>query len=395
LSPKIALFTPYLPAPAHSGGRIRMHRFAEAMAKRFEVHLFASAALYEIRRHLSSPELAMYASVNVAWGVVDFLPALRRPSRVRAASPGKLERAFRRSDRQRRFEAAVAEHSHAAWIPESARPLPWVLDEHNVESDYVEAKIRSAGRAPNVVQRREIRALRRWEERLWTDANEVVCVSNDEARRVEGVRGRSAVVIPNGAAIAEVPFKRPSARDGYDILFVGILEHPPNVEAARFIVTEILPRVAAIEPRARVVLCGARPSRDVLALASDRVTVTGSVPSVVPYLERAAVYANPLRQGAGTSLKVLEALASGVPLVSTAVGVRGFSLSSPEHFLLADDAAGFARHIATCFRERDARDHAAEAGRRFAERYDWAVLASEFAEVVDRVARVAPRNGAK
>ncbi len=385
---RIALVTPYLPAPLYSGGRIRIHRLAEELAKRFEVHLFASAERYERRDHLSSPELGMYAAVHVARTGLGLLPALSRPSRVRAVSPGRLVRAFRHADEQEPFSAAVVEHSHAAWLSRSGRRIPWLLDEHNIESEYVEARLRARGRL-SVLQGREIGALRRWEERLWRDANEVVCVSLEDARRVEGVRRRPAVVVPNGVSLDEVRFKRPGERSGHEILFVGILEHAPNVKAARWIATEILPRVVEAEPRARLVLCGARPARAVLQLSSDRVTVTGRVPSVAPYLERAAVYANALEQGAGTSLKVLEALASGVPLVSTGVGVRGFSLSSPDHYLRADDTASFVRHIVACFRERQARDAAAEHGRRFAEAYGWAELSNRFADLVTNVAREA------
>ncbi|HEX3595328.1 MAG TPA: glycosyltransferase family 4 protein [Polyangiaceae bacterium] len=382
----IALLAPYLPAPAHSGGRIRIHRFAEALAKHFDVHLFAAVDEYEIRENLKTPELGAYAAVHIELKRQSLFPWLGRPRRVRTVSPRRLVRAFLDADRCTPFKAAVVEHSHAASTLQYGRRIPWLLDEHNVESDYADARSRALKCPLNAFRGRELAGLRRWEESLWKAASEVVCVSSQDARRVEVVRGRPAPVIPNGVCPEEVPFKKPSERTGFDILFVGILEHPPNAAAARWLAREVLPRVLQEEPRARLILCGARPAREVLELAGERIIVTGRVASVTPYLESASVYANALKQGAGSSLKVLEALASGIPLVSTTVGARGFELRSPEHYLGADDTASFVGNILECFRDRKARDAAAERGRSVAESCSWDKLSTRFVELVQRVA---------
>jgi glycosyltransferase involved in cell wall biosynthesis len=273
-----------------------------------------------------------------------------------------------------------------------------VLDEHNVESDYLAARFGAdgselVGGPPSgsarlgFWKRREISAMRDWERRAWRAASEVVCVSAADAEQVKGVRGRAPVLIPNGVDVGAVPFKAPSARRGHEVLFVGLMSHAPNVAAARFLAREVMPLVRREEPLARLVLCGMNPAREVLALADQATEVTGLVPSVQPFLERAAVYANPLRHGAGTSLKVLEALAAGIPLVSTAIGVRGFELRPGHDYREANDAPTFAREIVNAIRLRSSFDEAAERGRALAERHDWQELASRFAAVVLDAAR--------
>jgi glycosyltransferase involved in cell wall biosynthesis len=197
--------------------------------------------------------------------------------------------------------------------------------------------------------------------------------------------------VPNGAAIADLAFVPPSARKSLEILFVGLMSHPPNVVAARFLARAVMPRVWRDEPGARLVLCGRAPAREVEALAGPGVVVTGTVPSVAPYLTRAAVYANALFHGTGSSLKVPEALAAGVPLVSTVVGARGFPLRAGEHFTLAEDADGFARAIVRALRDRAALDARATAARAVAERFDWATIARTFARIV--VAAAGGRGG--
>jgi glycosyltransferase involved in cell wall biosynthesis len=192
-------------------------------------------------------------------------------------------------------------------------------------------------------------------------------------------------VVPNGTAVDELPFTPPSARTGHDVLFVGLMSHAPNVAAARFLAGEVMPRVWREEPAARLVLCGRSPAREVSALAGERVVVTGTVERVTPWLARAAVYANALFQGAGSSLKVPEALASGVPLVSTAVGVRGFPLVPGTHYARAEDAERFAREIVRALRSRAELDVQAARGRAVAEGYDWEAIASRFATLVASV----------
>ena len=383
---RVAVFAPYLPAPATTGGRIRIYRLARALADVAELELFAVADPDELEKETARSALEPYVACHVAAARFTSLPALRHAARVRNAAPPVLAAAFRRAHASRPFDVLVAEHCHAAAIALEAPEVPLVVDEHNVESEYVAERDRARGPL-GFWKRREVALLEEWERRIWRGAREVVCVSEADAERVRRVRSRAPVLIPNGVDLTSVPFRLPSARDGFDVLFVGLMSHPPNVAAARFLADEVMPLVLRGEPRARLVLCGMNPNREVLALKSQHTDVTGFVPSVAPYLARAAVYANPLRFGAGTSLKVLEALASGLPLVSTAVGVRGFGLHSGRDYREADSAEDFAREILDAFRDRRKFDASAGSGRALAARYDWEELSARFAGLVHESGR--------
>ncbi len=380
----VALFAPYLPAPGHSGGRIRILQLSRALARFADISLFASAAPADQRRFGRSPELAVFRSVTLGHDPFALL-GFGRPERVRRALPRGLARAFLAAHTERRFDAVVVEHSHAAAVALGAG-VPWLLDEHNVESLYVEQRLLATGGANTFFARRKLAALRRWEEQAWQRADCVVCVSEADAERIRAVRARPTLLVPNGVDTQVVEFRPPSARAGQDIVFVGLMGHPPNASAARWLHGHVLPLVWAEEPHARLTLCGADPPRDLQAAAGPNVDVTGRVDSVLPYLQRAAVYANPLREGAGTSLKVLEALASGLPLVSTECGVRGFPLGAPRDYLAAEDAATFAAQLLVCLRAPAERDEAAHRGRALAEGQDWSSLGARFAEAVRAVA---------
>jgi glycosyltransferase involved in cell wall biosynthesis len=389
---RVALFAPYLPAPAHSGGRIRIQAFAKALGEIAEVSLFASAGAEDIERHGGDAGFDLYASTYLAQTARAWLSSAHVPARVRRCAPAALRLAFLRAHAQRRFDVAVVEHAYAAAVAMQVNAVPWVLDEHNVESHYARERLRARGPLNELMARREVRALARWERRVWGTASHVVCVSESDADEIALGSRRRPSVIPNGASISGTRFVPPSRRSGYEILFVGLMGHEPNAAAARFLAKEVLPLLQRLEPRAKLVLCGADPTPAVRRLAGPSVEVTGRVATVQPYLERAAVYANPLRHGAGTSLKVLEALASGLPLVSSASGVRGFALKQGDDYSAAESAEEFARCLARCLRDRGACDPAAERNRAFAEAHDFSVLGRRFADLVANCAGAERRS---
>jgi glycosyltransferase involved in cell wall biosynthesis len=285
-----------------------------------------------------------------------------------------------------RFDAIVVEHSYARATALHVTDAPMLVDEHNIESRY-QAQYFAAEQRHSWRTRREVSLLAAWEERVWREATRVTCVSEDDAECVRSKRSGRVDVVPNGTALEEIEFVPASKRTGHEVLFVGLMSHAPNEAGALFLAREVMPRVWREEPRAKLVLCGRTPTRAVQQLASDRIEVTGTVDSVAPYLSRAAVYANALFQGAGSSLKVPEALASGMPMVSTTVGVRGFPLEVGTHYEAADDAEAFARAIVRSMRERSTMDERSERARAIASRYDWDAIGRQFASIVEGMVR--------
>lgn len=364
-----------------------MFRLAQALAREAELWLYACAGTHELENLRKSPELSLYREVRARNNDVLRMPSATLPQRVRHHCPRGLARALRRDHARTPFDALLVAHSYAAGTARALPQVPLVLDEHNIESTYQAQYFASEGRGEARAERREIARLRAWERRIWSGATAVTCCTATDAETIAAQRGGPAFVVPNGAAIAELPFLPPSARRSREVLFVGLMSHAPNIAAARFLAREVMPLVWREEPSARLILCGRSPTREVIDLAGPSVVVTGTVPSVVPYLSSAAVYANALFQGAGSSLKVPEALASGVPLVSTPVGIRGFPLVAGEHYAPANDAADFARQILHVLRDRATFDARATAGRALAERYDWDMIGKRFARIVTAIAR--------
>lgn len=379
---RVAFVAPYLPAPEDTGGRIRMSRLARALRAIGDVELFACGGRAEARSPRAAEALAIYSRRAIRGRAPSLLSLAAVPERVKSATPALLAWDIARAHRARPFDVVVASHSYAMAIAKIARGAAIVLDEHNIESAYAAATHESLAR---LVRERE--RLVQWERACWTRADAVTCVCAEDARAISRWSPRVPSVIANGVALERVAFIEPSARrraGRRDVLFVGLMSHGPNEEAAAYLAREVMPRVWDAQQDARLVLCGRQPSARVRALASSRVEVTGTVDDVGEYLSRAAVVTVPLLRGAGSSLKAVEALASGAPVVSTAVGMRGIDgARAGETHDERDDPVSFASAIVAALRhDNPALDVRAARARALAERYDWSALGAQFCAVV-------------
>lgn len=370
---RLALLTPYLPAPDNTGGRIRMHRLARALARVATVDLFARVFPIELTDDIG-PALAPYGTVHLRGGDAGSLRLLGESRRVREAAPLGLALDLRRAHARRAYDAVVVCHCYAG---ATARVLgdevPRVLDEHNVESRYA--------RRMRPDDRREHARLERWERAQWRDAALVTAVTGADAEVIREHRSGPTEVVPNGADAASIGFRAPSERGSRSLLFVGAMSHPPNVAAAVRLAREVLPRVRERYPEASLVLCGRAPDATVRALASERVTVTGTVADTRPFLDAAGCYVNALTEGEGSSLKLPEAMASGVPVVSTAVGARGFDVADGRE-LLVTEAGALADGVMACWGDVRAADERAGRARVLAESLDWERVGERFARAV-------------
>ncbi|HEY7862060.1 MAG TPA: glycosyltransferase family 4 protein [Thermoanaerobaculia bacterium] len=164
------------------------------------------------------------------------------------------------------------------------------------------------------------------------------------------------------------------------VFFVGDLTWPPNADAVAYLAREIWPRVRAAVPsaRAEVLGRGARPG-----LGGEGITLLGEGGDTRPHWARAAVAIVPLRAGGGSRLKILEAAASAVPVVSTSVGAEGIDLAANREILLADTPEAFAHAIVRLLEDPELRRRVGEAAReKIVEAHGWEAIGRSFARAL-------------
>jgi len=196
-------------------------------------------------------------------------------------------------------------------------------------------------------------------------ADSVLTVSSKEAALVDDLAGgpNLAYVVPDTDDIepSTVEFE-----DRKGILFVGNFRHPPNVEAAEYLLGDVVPRLdpAMLAEHPLYIVGNALPDKlGCQQAAWPNVHMVGWVPSLLPYLHRARITVVPLLHGAGTKGKVIQALMAGTPTVASSIGIEGLGIQDGEHILVADDPAGFAAHVTSLVCDQGLWHKLARAGR--------------------------------
>jgi glycosyltransferase involved in cell wall biosynthesis len=234
---------------------------------------------------------------------------------------------------------------------------------------------------------REARLLERMERRAAQTSDQLFTVSEDERLYFEQLGARAVTVVPNGvdcAALQSVPLGRTGQAPL--VLYLGNMSWGPNISAANFLAREVLPPLLQRYPDARLRIVGRSPSSETKALASlTGVEVIGDVPDIKPHLREAKVLAVPLDSGGGTRLKILEAFAAGLPVVSTAIGCEGLGVRHREHLLIAEREQ-FASGIVALFDDEDLALQLATRARTLArERFDWPIVGRSAASVISEL----------
>ena len=284
---------------------------------------------------------------------------------------------------------------HCEWTPYAQsmyrRRGRWVVMAHNVESviwrRYAEAETNPL---KAWFLRRQWRRFEAFEGWAYTNATRAIAVSREDADRIERQFGASDVaVVDNGVDTATFRPDESIAPDPRQMLFLGSLDWRPNLDAVRLLLDAIFPRVRLVEPLATLAIVGRKPPdwlRDAVRTRPG-IKVYADVPDVLPYLRGAGMLVVPLRIGGGSRLKVLEALATGLPVITSTVGVEGLRLSAGEHVTVADGPEAFAAAAAEAIRRPEtARAQAARGRTRVLAEYDWGGLADRLGAVWEGVA---------
>jgi glycosyltransferase involved in cell wall biosynthesis len=393
---RLLFVTQQLPWPRDSGGNLRTGALLEALAASFEVVLCSTT---DGGPHAREGEARLRA-LGVDTRLV--------PDSKRRGAAGQAAGVLRSL---LRGVPAVVEHNRNPALGEAVRGalaegvdlvhlnhidtapylaadagVPAVLDTHNLLFEYYarRAEVESSA-LRRWVCRREARLLREHEPALFRRMTRVLVCSEPERRTLlELAPGVAAEVVPNGVD-CEALRPGPEPPEGSaDLVFVGDLGYGPNADAVLWFAEEVLPRVRAREPRARLVAVGKNPPAAVLSLseAREEVVATGFVPEVEPFVREARLCVVPIRYGSGTRLKVLEAFAFGKPTVSTRVGAEGIEARDGEELLLRDEPEAMAEAVLLLLDDPDRARRLGERARALAEeRYDWRRIGAQLVEL--------------
>jgi len=398
---KILLLSPWLPWPANDGGRIRILETLRYLSRRHSVTLIYSVYKPEDVQHKASvEELCEHLFVTVLSNGTGAVTS--RLSRG-VLSKRPLIQSFY-------YDASVAQHVRDV----TGRVAYDVIQiEFPFLAPYLQA-VAPQNRAKKILSMHNIESLRfkrelelaqwgkrrllllgdyfffpAWEERALGRFDGIVAVSEIERIWIQRNAPQATVQLaPNGVDTAyfSPTSSNTPARKPY-IAFTGVMDYPPNVDAACWLCNEILPALQRNHADLAVRIIGKNPSPQVLELAKRRgVEVTGTVSDIRPHVAGALALVVPLRSGGGTRLKILEAMAMARPVIATSVGAEGLEVTPGKDILIADDVQQFVERVEFLMRSTEAPASLGTAGRRLVlEKYDWRKCLSGLEDLYGRL----------
>jgi sugar transferase (PEP-CTERM/EpsH1 system associated) len=392
------------PFPPKRGGKIRPFNMIRHLSRDHEVHV-ASLVRSEAEAN-EGRGLAEFCDRYAMGRVRNPVQVLRMFARLPTATPSsmgffysaRLARTIREWLARERYDLIFVHCSSVAQYVAGATGTPKILDFGDMDSQKWLEYARYKPFPLSLGYHLEGRKLEREERRLARRFDLCTATTRAEWETLESYNtGVASDWFPNGV---DAEYFAPSAEpyDDDTVAFVGRMDYYPNQECMFDFCRKTLPLLQAKRPALKLLIVGADPSpavRDLQKLPG--VTVTGSVPDVRPYLRRAAVMVAPLKIARGTQNKILEAMAAGVPVVTSSAAAGGVDALAGEHFLVADDPERLAEAVLRIVENPAERNRLAAAGRqRMLSHHNWEHSMQRLDRIVERciaAARQPDRSG--
>jgi sugar transferase (PEP-CTERM/EpsH1 system associated) len=381
------------PYPLDRGGRVKTFHYLEALARHHEVTLVALSRSPLERQYLDRfadwleavylipVDLSLARKMCLAgWGLwrrKPFVMALYDSREIRDLISELLQ--------AQKYDVIYADHLHMSQhVPRSTHSFT-VLDQHNVETVILHRFFQSRRLGPlKAFAWREWRRMTAYEAAECRRFNMVLVTTPVDADLIRPwlQPGQQLEVLPIGV---DVKYFKPMPRplDSHTLVSLGTLAWQPNADGVIWFCHEVLPLVRAVVPDVTFQIIGDHPPAVLRKLGDDEaIELLGRVDDVRPFLANSAGLVVPLRVGSGMRVKVLDALAMGVPVVSTAVGCEGIAVTHGRDVLIADEPLDFARAVVDVVSDGELQQHLSRAGRALVmERYAWPVIYDQIGKV--------------
>ena len=379
--PQILFLSSHLPYPPNSGGRAREYHIIQRISQEYDITLVVLSKTYEqdtANRH----HLLKYCRDIAVFPATD---ALSTAPSLRARFPLDMIRNMNDgakayiSDFLQRGEADIVhvEGYYLMHLLPTDTGVPVLLTEQNIEYTLWEQKNSYEMDARKRTFNRQQYALTyRYETEAWRKSDVCITITQNDRRYIRELLPEKALaVVPNGIdhlkGSDSTPAVLPSVKRPM-LVYVGNYGWMPNVDAALYFCSDILPLVLKRIPNACVYFIGNDPPNALRRLANEQIMVTGWVDSLQSYLAQADLFVCPMRVGGGIAVKMLEALFLHKAIVSTSVGMVGFSENITECILVRDDPAEFADAVVSLLQSEEARKSLEQKTYEFIEKMpDW------------------------
>jgi len=347
---KLLFLTSRLPYPLDKGDKLRAYHFIKELSKTHEVVLFSlndqspsKEAEQEMLKYCKRVEVYQLSKLTIFFNLLLNLFS-KLPFQVAYFFHKKAEERLQEIIQEEQPDlifyqlVRMAEYAVKADIPKA-------IDYMDVLSVGVKKRVDQESIFKKFVFAMEHKRLTDYEATVFDRFAKHFIITEQDREQIPHENRGNIVIISNGV---DLDYFHPSNEKKeiiYDIVFSGNMGYPPNIVCAEYLVKQVMPLVWKHQPDAKVAIVGTDPSASVLALASNRVTITGRVADIRSYFYQSKMFAGPLFMNTGLQNKLLESMALGVPCITSTLANNALKGTPEVEVIIADDAQAFARAI--------------------------------------------------
>lgn len=387
---KILMLTPYLPFPLMSGGQTRSYNLIKNLSQKHQITLFSLIKDDKEKKHI--PELKKYCKKvfvfkrsKTPWTLRNLLLTAFGPYPflvIRNLAPDEKV-AVQKELSSENYDIIHAETFYVMpHIPDTKVPILLVEQtiEYLVYKHYVEDQAHLLVKIPFWI---DVMKLKYWETHFWKQANSVVAMSESDKNEMKKLVANLKIdIVPNGIDIDHFSAYPRKEITPSKVLYVGNFKWIQNVEAVNILVKKVWPKIKKEVKNVKLWIVGMNITDKLKEYASDDIEITEALPDIREAYSKASVLVAPIKGPGGTRLKILEAMASALPVVTTSVGAEGLGVIDEKEALISDDLDSVAVNAIKILKDKSLSKSLGLYGKRFVEsKYTW----DKSAEVLDNI----------
>lgn len=387
---KIVILCARFPYPLEKGDKLRMYYQIKYLSRNHDIHLISinesypsDSELNEIKKYTKS--IAVHtldknkSRRNASFGLLKGLPL-----QVGYFYDRKIATAIKEEIGSIKPDVIYCQLVRMAQYCKSL-PYPKVLDYMDAFATSMQKRQDIVSFPLNMVYWMEAKLIKRYELAIYAffDAHTIITAQDKESINLPN----PIYVLPNGI---ETEYFKPGAnvKQDYDIVFIGNMSYLPNIEAAEYLVNQLLPALKKVNPSIKMLIAGADPHARVKKLQSNNVEITGWVEDIREAYLAAKVFVAPLFSGTGQQNKILEAMSIGIPVITTSQVNQGILASHDEHLLIADDILAYVANYKMLINDEAKYHNIKSKARQFVEsQYSWLSASDKLESILMDVAK--------
>jgi sugar transferase (PEP-CTERM/EpsH1 system associated) len=382
---KLLVITSRFPYPLEKGDKLRAYHQIKELSKCYKIYLVSTTEhevsdedLKELEEFCE--EVTTFRIYKLEkWMGAGISLFMNRPLQIGYFHHNRIHRKIKKYLQHLKPDHIYCQLIRAAEYVKNYHECDKTIDYMDALSKGVERRSDKAKGLKKLIFRSEFRRLLKYENAIFEYFEHHTIISKQDRSYIFHRNRNKIEVIPNGVDESFINFELKEKLSG-DLLFTGNMSYPPNITASNYIINAILP---LLNSNPIVTIAGADPVKEIRLLQSNQVSITGFVKDVRQYYGSHKVFVAPMFIGTGLQNKLLEAMAVGIPCVTTTLANNALNATPEIEILIADDASSFAKQIERLLKDDELRANISGNAKKFIERsYNWNTVTKELIDLI-------------